>query len=570
MADERKKVQEIRKRLGQLEQIRKDYEPMIDEVIEYVNHGRRSIAGSEARGRQTGQQVYDGTAISAAQICANGLFGYMVAPSIRWFGLTLPITLNFPRASGMRSWNGKKLDEYPGVREWLQDYEDVLYTSFQQSNFYETMPGVMYDAVTIGTVHPYCEEDVKVGRIVFQQPHFRECYFAEDQHGRADTMYRKRTLTLKQLVEKFGEERLANADPNIKRQIESNPYTEKSVIQAVEPRIEYDKNILNSKNKPWASYWLFDAGDKLLSESGYDEFPYFTWRWWKNNDEICGRSPAWQAYTDIMIAQSEGKSNLIAGQKMAEPPMVAPEDMRGLIRSQPKGWTWVKEMTDMPRPLLENIQLPYALEMQDRRAKIIKEAFYVDFFLMLSQAAFQHVDLKVIQIMEMQGEKAAILGVMIGRMEAELLNPVIDRVAGIEGRAGRLPEPPDIVRQYGGQRIDIDYLGPLAQAQKRLFGVQGIKQGAEIISAFAAMSPRSLRQINFDKALKRGLEDSGWPADCFYDEETIRKIDAQAQQQQQAQAVLQNAADVAKALPAAGKAVEPGSPLEALVDGVKQ
>ncbi len=189
---------------------------------------------------------------------------------------------------------------------------------------------------------------------------------------------------------------------------------------------------------------------------------------------------------------------------------------------------------------------------------------------MLSLAAFQNVDLKVIQIMEMQGEKAAILGVMIGRMESELLNPVIDRVAGIEGRAGRLPMPPDIVFEYAGQRIDIDYLGPLAQAQKRLFGVQGIKQGAEIINAFAAMSPRSLRQINFDKALKRGLEDTGWPADCFYDEDTVRKIDAAAEKQQQAQQMIQGATEMAKALPGAGKAAEPGSPLEALIGAAQQ
>jgi hypothetical protein len=570
MADEQSKVREIRKRLSQLEQLRKPYEPMIDEVIEYVNHGRRSISGNEAKGRRTGQQVYDGTAISAAQICANGLFGYMVAPSIRWFGLTLPVTLNFPRAGGMRSWSGKKLDEYPGVKEWLQDYEDVLYASFQRSNFYEVMPGVIYDAVTIGTVHPYCEEDVKTGRVVFQQPHFRECYFAEDQHGRVDTLYRKYPLTLKQLVEKFGERRLTDIDPNIGTGLENNPFAEKTVIHAIEPRIEYDKNILNSKNKPWASYWLFDTGEKLLSESGYDEFPHFTWRWWKNNDEICGRSPAWQAYADIMIAQSEGKSNLVAGQKMAEPPMVGIDKLRGLVNNRAKGWTWVEDMQDIPRPLLEGIQLPYALELQERRAKIIKEAFYVDFFLMLSQAAFQNVDLKVIQIMEMQGEKAAILGVMIGRMQAELLDPVIDRVAGIEGRAGRLPVPPDIVLEHAGERIDVDYLGPLAQAQKRLFKVQSIKQGLELAGAIASVSPTSLRRVNWDKAMQIALEESGFPAECIFDDETIKRINAEIERQQQAQAALQGAAEIAKALPGAAKAAEPGSPLEALMGAAQQ
>ena len=151
----------------------------------------------------------------------------------------------------------------------------------------------------------------------------------------------------------------------------------------------------------------------FLLELGYEDMASVTWRWRKNQDEIYGRSPCWDAYVDIMKANQQGRSNLIAGHKMIEGPMVATDDMRGKVMSGPGGWTFVDRdlPTDRwPRPLQEKIILPYAVEQQDRTGKAIREFLFVDFFLMLYQAAFNKVDLTATQVIGMQAEQAAILG----------------------------------------------------------------------------------------------------------------------------------------------------------------
>ncbi|MBU0599084.1 head-tail connector protein [Patescibacteria group bacterium] len=571
------KAKFCQRQMGFLEEIRRPYEHMVDEVIRLVNHGRRKIVDNHPqntmnanKGKNTGIDVYDGTALSAANLAADGIHGYMCSSSIHWFDLTLPGKMNFPRTSGMSSWSGKRLDEYPEVKVWLDDCEEVLYSAFLRSNFYDFHPDYTREGITIGTATAVIEEDVENNRIIFTLPHFRECYICENQFGQVDTHYRKYKMTLRQLVQKFGAEKVFKLDINFKNQYEKNPYTEKEVIHATFPRTDYDPKKLNGSNKPVASIWLLPSSTyKIIDESGYWELPKVTWRWRKNADEIYGRSPAWDAYVGIMKGNQQAKSNLIAGHKMAEPPMTAPEDLRGKVRPSAAGWTWISgnvTKDKVPVPLQTGIQLPFAIDQQERTDKAIKEHFHVDFFLMLYQAAFNKVDLTATQVLGMQGEQAAVLGTRIGRHQSEGLNPIMDRVFAIENRAGRLPAPPQILLDYGGQNMEIDYLGPLSQAQRRLFKMQGIRAGIEIASQIATVFPSSVDIIDGDQTMKEALEAVGFPAKTFRNEgqvDTIRQIRQKKQMEQEA---IEQMEQVAKAAQRVTKSPEEGS----ILDDVKQ
>ena len=87
----------------------------------------------------------------------------------------------------------------------------------------------------------------------------------------------------------------------------------------------------------------------------------FSWRWRKNGDEIFGRSPIWDAFVEVMTGQQQGRTNLITGQKMAEPPMVGMANLRNAVGRGPNGWTTVGDMADAPKPLQEGIQLPFSI-----------------------------------------------------------------------------------------------------------------------------------------------------------------------------------------------------------------
>ena len=551
-------------------QVRLPYEDMVDNIIRFVDHSRRQIKVSpHQKGKNTGIDVYDGTALAAANLAADGIHGYMCSSNIHWFDYTLPGRMNFPRTSGMRSWTGKRMDEYPEVKIWLDECEEVAYAAFLRSNFYEWHPGFVKEGITTGTPTAIIEEDLEKGRIVFKLPHFRECYVAENYFGVVDTLYREYKLTLKKLVQKFGEKQVFSLGHDLKNQYDRDPYVEKDCLHAIFPRSDYDPTKVNSKNKPVASiYMLLDgAKGKILGEGGYDEIPTVTWRWRKNNDEIYGRTPAWDAYVDIAMANQMGKTNLIASHKMVDPPMVGPEDLRGKVNNAPNGWTWIQGQVTkdkMPLPLSTGIQIPFSVDMQDRVDKAIKEHFHVDFFLMLYQAAFNKVDLTATQVIGMQGEQAAVLGTRIGRHQSEALNPIMDRVFNIEVKAGRMPEPPQILQDSSGASIETDYVGPLSQAQKRLFKTQSIRGGLELATQIAQVFQTSVDMVDGDAVMKEALESVNFPSNALRSPEMVKQIRDIRAQDAQAAKDLEAIEGMSKAAQKMSKTTEPGSPLEAL------
>jgi len=92
--------------------------------------------------------------------------------------------------------------------------------------------------------------------------------------------------------------------------------------------------------------------------------------------------------------------------------------------------------------------------------------------------------------MEMQGEKASVMMPTVGQMIAERLQPIIDIVDSIETEAGRMPDPPEILMPFAGQGIEVDYMGPLAMAQKRILKTQGIYQGVGALEPMLKIDPR--------------------------------------------------------------------------------
>lgn len=567
------KAKECEKILGILAQIRQPYEPMIDNIITYINHSRRKIVDKDLqKGQKTGIEVYDGTALGALNLLVDGLCGYTASRNLKWIGCILPGKFNFPRTSRMRSWSGKRMDEYPEVREYLDDCQDVAYSALNESNFYEQDAELTKDGASIGTAHLLIEEDIKRGRINFTVPHFRECYFAEDEYGVVNTNYRVYKHSLQQLADKFTIEKMKEIDPNFENAHKQNPYEEREIIHRIYPRKNYDSTKLNGGNKPIASDWVLRNPLKLIEEKGYEENPSLTWRWWKNSDEVCGRSPAHNAFVQVMTANQEAKSNLIAGQKMVEGPMVGPMDLRGRVNTNPKGWTWVETQLPSdkwPKPLNTGMQLPYSVEQLQELRQAIKEHYYVNFWLMLYQAAFNKVQLTATQVVGMQGEQAAVLSMRQGRKQTEVFDPMFDRVFSIQDRGGRMPEVPDILLHFGITRknIKINYLGPLSQVQRKLFVLQGINTGLESLARVASMYPEATDKADPDVLVDVVFDACNFPAKAIRSDDKIKQIRDLRQQKRDIAETIQATGEIAKAAQRTTKTVEPGSMMDMMASG---
>jgi hypothetical protein len=593
---EDEKAKDCQKYLMVLADQRLPWEPMIDNIIAYVNHGRRSVSGTDLwDGQQTGQEVFDDSAMLARNKLVDGMVGYLCSRNQPWFALELPGKFNFPRGSGMRSWSGRRVDEYPQVQKWLQDSQTVMYSAFNRSNFYDIVTEFISDGATCGTATMQVEEDVAQATTVFTVPHFRECFIAENQWGRVDTIYRVYKMTLRQLVQKFGEDKMKAVDDNWDNAYKGNMYEEREVLHAIYPRKDFDPSRIDAKAKQWESMWVYrkggkileskgrststtttDAGVVALAEGGYDSMPTITWRWRKNNDEVYGRGPAHDAFVSIGLANQMGRTNLITAHQAAEPPLVAYADLRGAIQRGPAGITYLEAnrgdiRARAPMPLngtgVQN--LPFSIEYQDRITKIINEHFHTDVFMMMSQLSQQGNQSRMVmeQVQELQGEKAAILGTRVGNLQSEAFDPLISRVYSIEAMAGRIPQPPDILLESVHGPVEIQYLGPLAQAQTRLTKVRAITTGLQLLTQIAQNNPTSIDVVDYDKATMEVLEAVMFPASCYREPRAIAAIRDQRNKMMQQERTAENLPKVARAAASLSKAPEAGSLVEKIMGG---
>lgn len=509
MPEENKTAKDVMLRLGRLEDIRRPWESMWEEIIDYVIPRLGDIRGSRKKGEKRGQKVYDGTAVNALELLADGLHGYLVSPSMQWFRLKMADRL---------------FEEIPAVKEWLHEVEKALYSAFQRSNFYEAMSQYFLDGGSIGTASMYIEEDIKNDKIVFSTRHPKECFIAEDAYGNVDTLFRRFKITARQAKERFG---LENLSDSIKRAAENAPYEEFEFVHAVFPREEYDEAGKDNLNKPFASIYVQAGGQRLAFEGGYSTFPYSVWRWRKLSSETYGRSPASDALVDILGLNQMSKTLLGAAQSAVDPAVNVPAEQKGKVRLVPHGINYYEETGRTIFPVNQGINYPVGADREEKKKQAVEKHFKVDFFLMLANAKRQ---MTATEIVERMGEKAAVLGTTIGRLNSECLNPLIDRVFDIElNRTGSPIQPiPEELLEYGGP-IEVDYLGPLAQAQKRLFRTQGVLSSLEKILPIMQANPETADIIDWDTVIRELLDAYGMPGKAVRPEEAVKALREQKQ-----------------------------------------
>lgn len=510
------------RRQNELETIRLPWESPWQEIADFVIQQRYDIKGTQQKGKKTGELIFDGTPGMALQLLADGLHGYLVSPSMQWFRLKMA---------------DHYIQDVPEVKVWLGEVEEALYGAFNQSNFYDSMSQYFLDGGSIGTATMYIEENIKDRKIAFSTRHINECFIAEDIYGKVDTVFRKFNMTARQALQKFDQKNLSR---KLLQSITNNKADDKhEFLHCVFPRSDRNIRMKNTKNKRYASVYIqtetgHDEENKILEEGGYDNLPYVVWRWRKNTDEIYGRSPASDALYDILMLNRMAKTMIAAGQVAVEPPMNIPAKMRGNVRFGPRGMNYFEDKNEVPFPVNMAGNYPIGIDREDKKRDAVKEHFKVDFFLMLANLQRQAT---ATEIIERQGEKAAILGSTLGRLNNECQNPTIDIVFDIELKARRLPEIPQILMDYvsnnGNGKISVDYLGPLAQAQKRLFRSQGVMRSLEALGPVAQMRPEVLDNFDFDVISREIAESFGMPQKAIKNMQDVMKARQERQEMMQ-------------------------------------
>lgn len=442
-----------------------------------------------ARGRPINQNIIDSTATIAARILASGMMSGITSPSRPWFRLTI---------------TDDELNEDPDVKVWLDEVHTRMLRVMAASNYYTAKATQYLDLAIFGTAPMIIYEDHD-SVIRCYNPCAGEYYAAAGARFSVDTLGRKITMTVSQVVDEFG----LDACSDSVKQMWKNPSgkdQEIVVSHLIEPDPDYtvDPTHVGPGGQPRGfkfreCYWEWGSTKtNLLRERGFYEQPFSCPRWDTNGNDAYGRSPGMDALGDVKQLQLEQKRKAQAIDKMVNPPMVADVAMKNEPASLlPGGVTYVPQMSAgvgfkpvfevNPRigELMEDIK-----EVQDR----IRRVFFNDIFLMISQLDTVRT---ATEIDARREEQLVQLGPVLERFETEGLSPDIDRVFHIMGRKGLFPAMPQILR---GAQIKVEYVSMLSEAQ-RATSLTSIERLWGFAGSVAAARPDVLDNLDEDESI---------------------------------------------------------------------
>ena len=522
-------------RFTTLQQQRLHWETHWQEIADYIIPRKADITKTRTPGDKRTDLVYDGTAIHAAELMSASLHGMLTNAATRWFSLR---------------YSDNELNGDDEAMEWLNEATDVVYQHLNRSNFSEQVHELYTDLVNFGTGVLFVEADDNDG-VRFSTRHIAECWISEDEHGRVDTVYRKYKTTARATVNQFGD----NVTQRIHKMDQEEPYKEIEILHVVMPRDERTKGNRNKQNKPFASIYIDPEDKQIIGEGGYDELPYCVPRFLKASFELgYGRSPSMTALADTKMVNKMAEIVLRAAQLQIHPPMMVPDDGFMLpVRTTPGGLNFYRSGTrDRIEPLAIGANNPLGEQQLESRRTAIRSAFYVD-QLILGQGP-QMTATEVVQRTE---EKMRLLGPVTGRLQVELLQPCLDRVFSILARQKNFAPAPEGIRD---NRIDIEYVSPLAKAQ-RSGDVTAAMQLVEILMPLMQLDPNVVDFLDMDGLAKHIIRVTGVPAEVVRGEGEIAEIRenkaAMQEQQQQMDSVSQMAEAAGNAAPAVRAATDP-------------
>ncbi|MBF2812415.1 portal protein [Klebsiella pneumoniae] len=527
--------EQLQKQQAQLTNDRSSFDPHWRELSDFINpRGSRFLVTDVNRDDRRNTKIVDPTATLAARTLSSGMMSGITSPARPWFKLATP---------------DPDMMDYGPVKLWLEVVQRRMNEVFNKSNIYQSLPLLYASSGNYSTgAMAVLEDDSDVIRTMMFP--IGSYYMANSARGSVDTCFRKFSMTVRQLVMEFG---LNNVSDSVKGMWDSGNYESWiEVIHAVYPNIDRDTAKLNSKNKPVKSVYYEVGGDsdKLLRESGFDEFPIMAPRWEVNGEDVYGSScPGMIALGQVKALQLEQKRKSQLIDKATNPPMVGPSSLRNQrVSLLPGDITYIDQVTGQdglkPAYLVNPNTADLLADIQDTR-QIINSAYFVDLFMMLQNINTRSMPVEA--VIEMKEEKLLMLGPVLERLNDECLNPLIDRTFSIMARKNLLPPPPDVLQ---GMPLRIEYISVMAQAQKSI-GLSSLSSTVGFIGQLAQAKPEALDKLNVDQAIDAFAEMSGVSPTVIVPQEQVEQVReqrAQQQQQQQMVAMGMAAAQGAKTL----------------------
>lgn len=469
-------------------------------------------------------KIINNAGLMAVRTMRSGLMAGITNPSRPWFRLSTA---------------DPDMMKYRAVKEYLEITEKLMRDIFAQSNLYQVLPIIYGELGVFGTA------------CMVAMPNFRDVlrfypitigqyYIAQNDELIVDTMLREFRLTAKQAMEKFQ----GNVSENIKAAYKNgNLSTQFDFVHAIQPNTKAMDKAYMGKDMAYSSVYFQPGTDFVSTEDGinksggFRQFNVMAPRWETTGEDVYGYGCGHFAIGDNSQLQVQEKRKAQAIDKSVSPPFKAPGSMKNSpIVGVPGGITYY-DATDTAGPAglspLHDVgsRIDALVGDMDRVESRISRAFFEDLFLMIAQSDRREITAR--EIDERVEEKLLMLGPAMSSMNSELLDPLIAITYNECVENNLLPPPPE---EIAGQSLKVEYVNPMAQAQK-MVGIGAIERYIGFIGQTAEIAPEARYKLNAVQAADAVGEMLGVPQRVIRPDDEVKSLqESEAKAAQAAQA----------------------------------
>ena len=406
--------------------------------------------------------IFDATAADAAEQLAASLLAELTPPWSRWFGLA----------------PARPMEGDTDAAIALEDAAEVLQGHFDRSNFALEMHQAFLDLVIAGTGLLLVEE-APVGEpsaLRFTAVPLREAVLEEGPSGRLDTVFRAARLSEAGLRARY-------PDAPVMAPAEDDAEAPRHrVVEAVWP---------DARGHAFRALLVTDRGPLVLADGRFAQNPFIGFRWLKAPGEVYGRGPVAKALPDIRTANKVVELVLKNASIAATGIWQADDDgvlNPATVRLEPGAIIPKAPGSSGLTPLAAPGNFDVSqLVLTDLRARI-RGALLADRI-----GPERRDNMTATEVLERAAQTSRLLGATYGRLQAELLTPLVSRCLSILRRRGEIPP-----LLLDGRDTVLRYRSPLAQVQGRSDAANTLL----FLQAVRAMGPEAIAQIDLPAAAR--------------------------------------------------------------------
>jgi len=482
---------------------RENWVPLFEECYEYALPQRESFYYEEA-GQRRDQKIFDETAVVGVQEFASRLQSGLVP--------------NFARWADLMSGSEVPPEQREKIDNELDDVTNYVFEVLQNSNFSQEVHESFMD-LAVGTGVLCVEEGDAINPIVFSAIPLPHVVLDTGPDDRIDHVFRERKKVKFDHLEMM----YPNSTFSSKVMTMMGRNQETTVLEVV------CRDYSRKNEEAYVHYAICMTTDTVLHKKemrGLGSNPFICFRWSKCAGEVYGRGPLINALAAIKTTNLtielilENAQMSISGiYQMEDDGVINPDTIQlvpGSIIPKAMGSQGLQPIQAAGRFDVAQLVL------SDMRLNI-KRALYND---MLGNP--DKTPATATEVAERMADLSRRVGSAFGRLQAELVQPVLQRVIYILKKQGRIEVP-----SVNGREVKVRSVSPLAQAQAN----QDISSVARYLELVGGVFGPEMLQLLIDgeKTAVHLAKKFGVPESLIRDEEQRKQIAAMAQQMAQQQ-----------------------------------